>query len=264
MNQIELCEYIRKSIRQIIIDDGKRVISSGTGVVIDKSGTLLTAKHVVARNNKFYNGNLLVRAPSKGENIEYNYFSDPTLKIDINLPKLIHPINIDLAILKPKNKIETTFIPLYDNVASVGTDIIIGGYPDDVSLPLNFDEIFNLMNPDMMTVKQHLDIKFKYYMRQPLFKQGMIGCVTPIHIEANNLNLIIDAATYILDTDLTYGGSGGPIINSKGELLGIITRKGFTDASKFRIRSESGILEKLPSGIGYGLSHQLITKVYKI
>jgi len=65
-------------------------------------------------------------------------------------------------------------------------------------------------------------------------------------------------------TELTYGGSGGPIVNIDGKLFGVIIRKGFTSAKKLQIQqSIQGIIDKLPSGTGFDLSHHLITGIYQ-
>jgi len=47
-----------------------------------------------------------------------------------------------------------------------------------------------------------------------------------------------------------------------GKLLGVIIRKGLTSAKKLQIQqSNQGIIDKLPSGTGFGLSHHLITGI---
>jgi len=71
MNKIELCEKIKQSLRMIIIDNDEKIISAGSGIVVDGIGTVLTAKHVIASNGKFYPGNLIVRSPLGGKDIEY-------------------------------------------------------------------------------------------------------------------------------------------------------------------------------------------------
>ena len=263
MDQINLCEKIKGAIRHIIIDDGKKVISAGTGTIINEKGYILTAKHVVAYGGKFYQGQLIVTSSGSKKECEYVFFSDPKLAIDINHPDLLKPVEIDLAILKPKEHIQTKFLELFDGKAPVGTDVILAGFPDDVDVPLNFVESFNLMNPDMTDAKKIMDKRFIYYMRRPLFKKGMIGSMTPISIDASGQNIKISGASYTIDADLTYGGSGGPIVDMDGKLLGVIVRKGFTSAKKLEIQHRTqGIVEKLPSGTGFGLSHHLITGIY--
>jgi hypothetical protein len=264
MDQIKLCEKINGALRHIIIDDGEKVISAGTGTIINEKGYILTAKHVVAYGGSFYPGKLIVTSPKSQVESEYTYFSDPNLSIKIDLPDLLKPIEIDLAILKPKKDIQTNFLELYDGKAPVGTDVLLAGFPDDVDVPLNFVESFNLMNPDMTDAKKVMDKRFIYYMRQPLFKKGMIGSMLSINIDAPAQRIKIDGASYTIDTELTYGGSGGPIVNMEGKLLGVIIRKGFTSAKKLEIQHKNqGIIDKLPSGTGFGLSHHLITGIYR-
>jgi len=218
MNKIELCEKIKRSLRKIIVDNGEKIVSAGSGVVVDENGSVLTAKHVVASNGKFYPGKLVVKSLFGGKEVEYVCVSHPNYAIDINLPDLMHPFTIDLAILKPKSDIKTEFLELEEVVAPIGTDVIMAGFPDDVNVPMNFDEYLNLMNPDMNDTKKLIDKRFSYYMRQPLFKNSMVGSMTKVNIHADNIGVKIEGASYITDTDLTYGGSGGPIVNMEGKL----------------------------------------------
>jgi len=264
MDQINLCKKIKEALRHIIIDDGEKVISAGTGTVINEKGYIVTAKHVVSYSGKFYPGQLIVTLSDSKKECEYEYFSDPNLAIDVNLPDLIKPVEIDLAILKPKEDIQTEFLELFDGKAPVGTDVILAGFPDDVDFPLNFSESFNLMNPDMTDAKKMMDNRFNYYMRTPLFKKGMIGNMTSITINDSGKDIKISGASYIIDTNLTYGGSGGPIVGMDGKLLGVILRKGLTSAKEFQIQHRTqSIVEKIPSGVGIGLSHHLITEIYQ-
>lgn len=83
MDQVNLCEKINQALRHIIIDDGEKVISSGTGIVINQKGYVLTAKHVVANGGRFYPGNLIVTSPKSNEESKYNFFSDPNLSLNI-------------------------------------------------------------------------------------------------------------------------------------------------------------------------------------
>ncbi len=153
------------------------------------------------------------------------------------------------------------YIKLFDGIAEIGTDIIMAGFPDDIKLPFNFIEKLKKENPAMVEAKNAIDYKFQFYFRQLMFKGGMIGHCQKIHL--NNFDVSkssisglgkinVLGAIYWIDNQLTYGGSGGPIVNSGGELLGIICEKALT-------KSKMPEMPELPSGTGMGLSHQLIT-----
>jgi hypothetical protein len=264
MDKIEICQKVKKTIRRIIVQDESRVLSIGSGVVIKPDGTLITAKHVIEDEKiGVYRGHICVKGL---ESEEFEYLPVITgLKVDINLPEYIDPINIDLTILKPTKKLENIdFLPLCKDLAQVGTDIIMGGFPDDIEFPLSFLEKINENNPEMIKVKEAFNKKFKYYFRQLMCKQAMIGNLQKINLKCDvgslrikdltNINVL--GATYWLDNHLTYGGSGGSVVNMSGELLGIICRKALTN---FKRDELTGSLEKIPSGTGMALSHQLIS-----
>lgn len=260
MNKIEVCNNIKKVIRQIIIDNGTQILSAGTGVVVEEDGTLITAKHVIESELGIYHGKILVRGINT-EQIEYQ----PVIHgfgFDINQSEFIEPISIDLTILKPVKKLSgVEYIKLFNGIAEIGTDIIMAGFPDDVKLPFDFIEKLKTENPEIIKVKDAIDSRFDYYFRQLMFKSGMVGHCQKIHLnncdvsklKINGLDKInVLGATYWIDNQLTYGGSGGPIINLNGELLGIICEKALT-------KSKIPGISKLPSGTGMGLSHQLIS-----
>jgi len=261
MNKIEICNNMKKSIRHIIIDNGKKILSAGTGVVIKEDGTLITAKHIIETEGMgIFHGKILVKG-LETEQLEYQ----PVIYnfgFNINSPEFIKPIDIDLTILKPVKKIEKAeFISLYRGIVEVGTDILMAGFPDDVDLPFNFLDKLNSNNPEIKKVEQQINNRFKYFFRQLMFKHGIIGNsqkiklnnfdVSKLGIEKlKTINVI--GATYWIDNQLTYGGSGGPIVNLGGELLGIVCQKAFTGVKKPDVK-------EVPSGTGMGLSHQLIS-----
>lgn len=260
MTKIEVCNKIKKVIRHIVIDDGTKILSAGTGVVVKEDGTLITAKHVIESENGMYHGKILVRGID-AEQTEYQPFIHG-LGFDVNQPEFIKPISIDLTVLKPLKKLfGVEYINLFDGLAEVGTDIIMAGFPDDIELPFDVIKKLKTENPKMAGVKEAMDSRFNFYFRQLMFKSGMIGHCQSIHLNncdvsslgisgLDKINVI--GATYWIDNQLTYGGSGGPIVNSDGQLLGLICEKALT-ASKMQN------IPELPSGTGMGLSHQLIS-----
>ena len=141
MDQIQLCEIIKKSLRRIVIDDGEQVISAGSGIAINEEGAVLTAKHVVAREATPFAGTITVKSQSDEPPVGYFLSSPPNFSVDINHPDLMHPIPIDLALLKPRTPVRSDYLDLYDGIAPVGTGVILAGFPDDVPLPLYFTDM---------------------------------------------------------------------------------------------------------------------------
>jgi hypothetical protein len=261
MDNIEVCQKVKKAIRHILIQNQTSILSSGTGIVIKSDGTLITAKHVIEEENVgIYHGKITAKG-LETERIEYRIVTTG-FGFDVDLSDYINPISIDLAVLKPVQQIQNSdFISLCTDLAEVGTDIIIGGFPDDVSLPFDFLDKLNINNPKVALVKEKIDKQSKFYFRQLMFKHAMIGHAQKIKLNnfdaskfgLKNLTKInVTGSTYWIDNHLTYGGSGGPVVNLNGELLGIICQKAFTD-------SKTDTPKKFPSGTGMALSHHLIS-----
>ena len=261
MDKVEICRQLKKTVRKVIIEDHTRVLSSGTGVVVRSDGALLTARHVIEKDGVgVYHGKILAYG-METEPVEYQPVLSG-LKLDIQLPDMIQSLVIDLTILKPTSALTgMDFVPLSPKLAEAGTDVIIAGFPDDIGPPLDFTDRLNTQNPEIDRLKKAYDGYFKYHFRQCMFKHGMVGHVQKIDLKMNVASLVLpglenvhaSGAEYWLDNHLTYGGSGGPIVNTNGELVGIVCQRAFTAADPNERE------KKIPSGTGMGLSHQLIS-----
>jgi hypothetical protein len=135
----------------------------------------------------------------------------------------------------------------------------------EIPLAVDLDWSLEVMNPDMNTARDFLDELGKHFVRAPMVKRAMIGCTTKIKVQYETGREPMEAATYVLDNDLTYGGSGGPVMNLQGELLGIVTRKTTTSARELRIptlaQGTTAVLERIFSGSGLALSHHFVTTI---
>ena len=127
-----------------------------------------------------------------------------------------------------------------------------------LELPLNFDKSLNFDNHELKEKRFEIEGFVKSAMRLIMIRSGMVGSVQKINISGNcdfsdfKKSISVSGATYWVDNAVTYGASGGPVVDYSGKLIGIISEKGATAGL-----SDS---EKLvPSGSAMVLSHKLIT-----
>lgn len=232
--------------------------SFGTGVFIS-GNAVITAKHVICSGKKLRAGSIYVQ-PVEGQWHEYQCVSDPALAINTGTPES-HPFPVDLAILVPSNqaRVTTKYLPLSPTPAPIGTEVILAGFSDDTYMPLDFEESFDTRSVEGMDKEKEFTTR-EPMLRQLLCKKGMIG--SRWNVTVNNYaprEPHLKTATYALDTDISYGASGGPVVDLDGNLIGIVCKKGVADATRFRIATSTGDLRKLPSGTSYALDHSLVT-----
>ncbi len=257
MDKIKICKKIKESIRRLILFDGKEIIGSGTGIIIKNTGVMLTANHVIANYSTSPGFKIIANGMGDFGQTEYKPLLH-NVSFDINISGYAKPLGIDLALLEPIEKTkEVSFIELGDNVASEGEEVIMAGFPDEIKPPLNFNKMLNFDNPKLARQKSKIEDFFKYSMTLIMMKGGMIGSVQGVKLKSTNTNIPgfnkkginADGAVYWIDNASTYGASGGPVVDSSGKLIGIISEKGMTGR---------GIGLETPSGSTMALSHKLI------
>ena len=265
MKKNEICQKLRPLMRKVVVIDGNVVTSAGSGIVVKDDGTILTARHVIVdEKGRTYTGHILVSGLNTGSQ-QYYPTVTPDFSFDMNIPNLMSRINLDICILKPVQPQENIdYIPIANEFKDIGDDIIMAGFPEDITEPLHFFQKLNVNNPDIGKLLLEYEAKYKFLFRQLMFKHGIVGnrqtvVFNKVHLEkltgwTGPKTIKIKGAIYWTDNHLTYGGSGGPLVNDDCELIGIMTEKAFT---KLKLDEPSDV--KIPSGTGMALSPEFIS-----
>lgn len=261
LETVELCERLQDTCVRIVVLDGEKRVSFGTGVLISTTGAVITAKHVVARRSKLYSGIIKVQTRHEEGWSTYQCVSLPGLCIDTGSSEAL-PFPIDLAALMPVEAPAraTPCLPLSSSIVPLGTDVIVAGFSDDTFFPLSFKDSIDTRRLEGMDLDKFFR-ENEWRFRQLLCKRAIIGSRWRLTLNNYVAGRSLNSATYTLDNDISYGASGGPVVDIFGQLVAVVCEKGVADASKFRIATQTGDLEKLPSGTSYALDHSLITSL---
>lgn len=251
------CGYVT-----VVLDD--EVISQGTCFAFTSDGEVLTAAHVVTG-----------RVP-----ILHKDYSDPNVKIfvkfagrpvleyrvsfcslNIQCAAFTEAIQLDIAALAPKEKQAEAFpyLPARIMSPSLGQQVFISGFSDDLSLPFNIDRI---AKKDFPGIQDFLSIMNKGYMADmmgPLIKRAAVGNHRKIVAEDSSQNITIEVDLFYLDNGVNSGASGGPVVNEDGEAIGVISQRAVTSASQ-----KSAPDLKVPAGVTIALSLHPMNAIHQI
>jgi hypothetical protein len=257
MSKVTLAEKLRKTTYVINVFQDNEHVSSGTASAINSNGDLITAAHVISGRLPVQEKdlqNLFIEARVEGKPFEPYGVIYCGVKIELEYFK--DPITIDLALLKnlqPKNDRE--YLRIDRSEPKAGYEVLMNGFSDEINLPFSFDKNIDLNHPDMQGIEEY---KFRSAMEQwfrlSIVKSGMIG---KSHSFDFNDGLLTGYTMYI-DNGMHSGASGGPVINIKGELIGIITQRALTS---FSTRDNPGLI--VPSGSTIAISPYPILDFYK-
>ncbi|MCA8275739.1 serine protease [Burkholderia sp. AU30280] len=235
----------------VFLDDEK--ISEGTGYSFTTDGQVLTAAHVVTG-----------RFP-----ILLSDYTDPALKIfckfpglpvaeyvvvmcclEIQVPGLSENIQLDLAVLHAKAPLPSAppHIPVtVDESPRLGQRVIMAGYSEELSVPFSVDRLLSPTAKGADAFKAAMEKGYMADMTGPLIKQGHV---------ANLRRIVASVASRNLECDLVYidnamhpGASGGPLINERGEAIGVLSQRAVTAVDG----GKDGMI-KVPSGCTVAIS----------
>jgi len=237
------------------VSSGQSGKNQGSGVSINTNGDLLTAAHVIskrANKSREHIENIRVRdEKTQTSTTEYEVMIPG---LDVGMPHLASPILLDIGYVRPKKPPSKprAFLELSEADIEVGTEVLMAGFPEDVILPLDF---LRLLDKDDPIVQEKLDEVIESN-RQLMVKSGIIGNASPFSFDASGGS--ISGQIFAVDNYMAKGASGGPVVNSIGQIIGIII-----EGSEIVSYVEGGteIEIPIPSGITYAISTRTIATI---
>jgi S1-C subfamily serine protease len=258
MNKIEISDALIQTTYLVTSFYGQEPLNPensigiGSGVAINAKGDLLTAAHVVTgritvRPEDVNDPNVTYLAKTKAG--QFNQYYPVRCGVGIQNSLTKEPITVDLALLRPiSTQNDVPFLRLNRNPIKVGLEVLMAGFPDDMELPLSFDQTLDRTQPEVQLILRGLQIARQQLM---MIKSGMIGYENSVTL--TNGQLTLEGQVFYVDNQLQSGASGGPVVNQDAEVIGIITQRATTTVSYLDI-----INLGVPSGSTVAVSPRLL------
>lgn len=257
MNKIEISDALEKTTYLVNSFFGQEPLNPensigiGSGIAINAKGDLLTAAHVVTgripvRPEDVKDPNVNILAKTKAG--QFNQYYPVLCGVSIQNSLMKKPITVDLALLRPiSTQNDVPFLRLNRSPVKVGLEVLMAGFPDDMDLPLSFDQTVDNEQPEMQFILPSLQIARHLLM----IKSGMIGYESNVILTDGKLKL--EGQVLYVDNQLQIGASGGPVVNQDAEVIGIITQRAITSVP---YRETPDL--RVPSGSTVAVSPRLI------
>ena len=193
--------------------DGRSVSAHvfGTGFLVDSAGHLLTNHHVL--EPWWHNTDLI---PIPGDTFEatvlslHAYFPGTGIALPVRVDELREDVDLGLASVS-LGKIHPKPVPIERQSAEAsGSAIVLMGYPTAIDGILARIDEATLKEITQASAHSTEDLVQELARRQlirPLATQGHLG--------------VVAADRLVYDAQTTHGGSGGPVFNSNGRVVGV-------------------------------------------
>lgn len=230
MNKIKLADDLKLCTYLVYVFDKNDLINIGSAVSVNENGKLITAAHVIIGSGFNYDA---LKSPdlkviAKTINGKFREYLVGMTAPKIQNTYIITPIIIDLCILKPINKMTNVpFFSICDYRNVDGTDVLMAGHPDEVRLPFNFNEKLDVQNKEIQKQLVNIDISKNRLM----IKHGIVGNSSQFKFSDIKNTTKFEGEIYYIDNAMHSGSSGGPVVNSESELIGIISERAKTSIS---------------------------------
>ncbi|MBZ5538208.1 MAG: trypsin-like peptidase domain-containing protein [Acidobacteriia bacterium] len=188
------------------------VYYSGTGFLVSGSGLILTNRHVA---EPWWEDREMKDLTGRGFRPRLQFFRAyfPTVVDPFKLDVVKTSTLADVALVKAdlgSNKLPVLEVERQGAVTAAGQPVVLLGYPTGLNALLaRLDEkvvesVVSTAGPDPKKISQELS---RRGMIRPLSTQGHLSDILPN-------KLVYDAQT-------TQGGSGGPLFNARGKVIGV-------------------------------------------
>lgn len=261
MNEwVPVIKDVKESIVRIVLFSEGEIVSEGTGTIINKFGWVVTASHVVDMfpdYEKYKKECVIYVFTSKGR-LEYSLGSTPiSIGIDLLVEKPL-VLDIDIAILSPINLTEfDKYLPPVVNSINVemGTDLLMCGYSEETPDLIDIAQAFSEVYSELEDSKKNEFKLIQGSLKPPTFKSGILSHTT--HIYSKNPSLHYQFLH--IDNGAHGGMSGGPIVDSNGSFIGIITQRTVVSSN---LMSEKKIMKfEVPSGNSIGITLNILSLI---
>ena len=186
------------------------VFVTGTAFLVTADGLALTNRHVAIPWEFDEAAQGILGSGFQAEVVRFvAYF--PGLPSPVDVEVVVASDSADLAVLRPLGlESEVAFLPLAREPPSLGEPVFVLGYPLGLRAliarsDLSFIEA--LRTEDVTDFWEQAERLSVAGFMAPLASRGIVGQVT--------------GANVVYDAETTSGGSGGPVINLRGEVVAI-------------------------------------------
>lgn len=195
---------------------GKPFLSNytGSGFMVDKKGYIMTNRHIAQPGWTIVGDPYKKQTPSHPAGLKVKFATLRAFFPDVRNP---YPLKVvktskkaDVAIMKftpDHHKLPIFKFCLSDKDKRIGEPVILLGYPAGINAIFgksNQDVVDELINLPVLKIAEELSVR---KLIRPLITQGHI-------VDVSFDKIIYDAHT-------TFGGSGGPLIDKNGEVIGL-------------------------------------------
>lgn len=264
---VPILENVQKCIVRIVLYGEGEIISEGSGTIINSSGLVLTAWHVVETCNYYITEkkdySLFVFTP-KGRFLYRLCNTQFILGVPL-VEKENLEIEIDLAILEPTIplRFKDYLSPVLSNIdIKMGSDLLICGYSEETPDFMDYNSLVAKLAKGESKKRLEKELKLNGGSMKPAtYKSGILAHTT--HIYATNpLGTLSIHMQYLHIDNGAHGGmSGGPIIDSQGRFVAILIQR---TTVRTNIMAEHTLLKfEVPSGNSIGITLNYLESIFQ-